>query len=85
MANRLPCYVIIELTAGEPVGIHTFPLTEDGLDDVCEVAVRMWEEQELKVDFADSDIEEALKKYSYFRKKNTHADYALHIHKSVKE
>ncbi len=82
--SRVPCYVVTEITAGEPVGTHIFSLDEDGLDEMCDTVATMIEEQTTSVVLAN-DIEREISKYSCYRFKGTRSnDWAIHVHKSTK-
>lgn len=82
--SRVPCYVVTEITAGEPVGTHIFSMDDDGLDEVCMAVATMIEEQTTSIVTAD-EIERALNKYSTYRFKGRASnDWAIHVHKSIK-
>ena len=82
---RVKCYVVTEITAGEPVGTHVFSFDEDGLDEVCETVATMIEEQTTSIAIP-SDIEAEINRYGCFRfKGHSSNDWSIHIHKATKE
>lgn len=83
--SRVKCYVVTEITDGEPVGTHVFSFDEDGKDEMCEMVAKMIEENGYKP-VMESDIELAVSKYSYYRFKGHKSDdWAIHVHKATRE
>lgn len=81
---RVKCYTIIEATAGEPIGVHVMPMTDEGLTDACELVCRLWQEQDLCPIYED-DVKRELELKSCYRTANKSADYAIHVQKNVRK
>ena len=82
---RVKCYVVTEITAGEPVGTHVFSYNVDGVEEMCEMVATIIEENGFKPIMED-DVKKAMVLYGTYRFKGHKSDdWAIHVHKATKE
>lgn len=79
--QRVACYTLIEITSGVPIGVHALPLTEEGLNDACELACQLWEENDLSP-LLEAGVMDSIKTIGVFEKYNKYADYGIHLQKN---
>lgn len=83
--SRVPCYVVTEITAGEPVGTHVFSYNADGVAQMCDMVSTMIEENGFKPVLVE-DIKKAMVLYGTYRfKGNRSDDWSVHVNKIVKK